>query len=142
MTLEQSDLLERARRRAQDGALSRKTETAYVNHIGRFLAFYAGADLSVERADKIGVFLEHLQCAGKLGASALNQARCALLFFYREVLEQELSPRFDRIKRAPTPEKPMVVFTAAEAKTVLANMRGAARLVASLMYGSIESSSR
>lgn len=135
MSFEPSHLLERAHQAIKERYLSTKTESAYLNHIRRFLEFNKNEDLSVKRADKINVFLAHLREA-KLGASGLNQARCALLFFYRDVLGHKLPPHFDRIKRAPPPENKQVVFTSGEVEKVLANLRDAPYLIAALIYGS------
>lgn len=129
-------LLELVRQEMKRRLLSRKTEMAYLNHIRRFLEFCGNTDLSVRRADKIRVFLRHLQQDEHLAASTYNQARCALLFLYRDVLGQKLPAHFDEIKRVPLPGKQLVVFTPDEAKAVLANLRDAPFLVAALMYGS------
>jgi integron integrase len=136
MNVEQSNLLERVRQAVKQRYLSVKTETAYVNHIRRFLEFCGSEDLTVRRAEKIRVFLRHLRQDEHLAASTQNQARCALLFLYRDVLGQKLSERFDKIKRAPLPGKPHVVFTPEEAKAVLAELQDAPFLIAALMYGS------
>jgi len=136
MNVEQSNLLERVRQAIKQRYLSVKTETAYVNHIRHFLKFCGSEDLTVRRAGKIRVFLRHLRQDEHLAASTQNQARCALIFLYRDVLGQKLSERFDKIKRAPLRCKHHVVFTPEEAKAILANLRGATFLIGALMYGS------
>lgn len=136
MSFEQSRLLERARQAVKERYLSTKTESAYLNHIRRFIEFHANSDLSVQRADKIRVFLEHLEKDEHLGASTQNQARCALMFFYRDVLGQKLPAHFEEIPRAALPGKHFVTFTPEEIKAVLGNLRGAAYLIAALLYGS------
>jgi integrase len=133
---ESSRLLELVRQEMKRRALSRKTENAYLNHIRRFLEFCADADLSVSRVEKIKKFLKHLSKKGHFAASSYNQARCALLFFYRDVLGQTLPAHFGEIKRAPVPEKHFVAFTGDEARAVLDHLHDAPYLVASLMYGS------
>lgn len=132
---ETSRLLETVRQAAKNRRLSRKTENAYANHIRHFLEFNAGGDLSEARAAKIQSFLQNLEAAAQ-SISTRNQARCALLFFYRDVLGQDLPPHFGEIKRVHTPGKHSVVFTAEEVKRILANLRGEPYLVAALMYGS------
>lgn len=130
----QFQLPELVRLKVRQRALSRKTENAYLNHIRRFLEYYAGDDVCQERADKISRFLEYL---GKTrAASTCNQAHSALLFLYREVLGQKLSERFGEIGRVRCETKNHTSFSHAEAKAVLANLRGAMRLVAALIYGS------
>ena len=136
MGSEQSNLLELAHQTVKQRRLSAKTETAYVNHIRRFLEFHKNDDMSVKRAEKISVFLRHLQKDEHLAAPTRNQARCALLFLYRDVLGQKLPRHFDRIERARVPGKRPVIFTPEEVKAVLDKMRDAAYLVAALIYGS------
>ena len=136
MSIEQSQLLERAHQAVKARFLSTKTESAYINHIRRFLEFNGAEDLSVKRADKIRDFLQHLRQDEQLGASAQNQARCALIFFYRDVLRQKIPPDFEEIPRAPLPGKHYVIFTPEEIRAVLGKMRGAPYLIASLLYGS------
>lgn len=80
-------------------------------------------------------FLTNLAVEKKVAASTQNQAFSALLFLYREVLQQEL-PWIDNIERAKRPPKLPVVFTPEEARAVLGKMRGTARIMAQLLYGS------
>lgn len=136
MRFEQSQLLELARRAVKVRYLSAKTENAYLNHIRRFLEFNENMDLAVKRADKISAFLIHLREDAHFGASARNQARCALLFFYGNVLGHELPPHFREIERVKTPRNRQVAFTPDEIEKVLANLRDAHYLIAALIYGS------
>jgi integron integrase len=133
--LEISQLIELVRQASRNRRLSRKTENAYVNHIRRFLEFNARDNLLESRAAKIQRFLQNLE-ENAQSASTRNQARCALLFLYRDVLEQELPPHFTDIKRARTSAKSSAIFTADEVRSVLSNLRGAPYLIAALMYGS------
>ena len=126
-------MLEMARREIRRRNLSRKTENAYLNHIRKFLEFVGDGDLSAERAKKISGFLEYLRKS--TADSTRNQARSALLFFYRDVLGQELSKSFGRIKRVRPVVRPHPTYTHAEAETVLENLHGACFLIAALMYG-------
>ncbi len=71
----------------------------------------------------------------KVSASAQNQALCALIFLYKDVLNLEL-PKIDNILRAKSKKKYPIVFTQQELKTILSNMEGTYRLMASLLYGS------
>lgn len=132
---ETSQLIEMVRQASRNRRLSRKTENAYVNHIRHFLEFNAQDDFLESRAARIQRFLQNLEETAQ-SASTRNQARCALLFLYRDVLEQELSPHFTEIKRARTSAKPSVIFTADEVRQILSRLRGAPYLIAALMYGS------
>lgn len=128
-------LLEVVRRVSRERALSRKTESAYINHIRRFQNFYSERDLGEVGANGISVFLNHLKRSKNLAVSTQNQALSALSFLYRDVFGRNAAqcPKID--KRVKPAGKTPIVFTPAEARTVLSEMRGLPFLVAALMYG-------
>ena len=70
-----------------------------------------------------------------VSASRQNQALGALLFLYREVLQEPL-PWMDGLVRAQRPMRLPVVLTPGEVRLVLEQMHDPARLVAQLLYGS------
>ena len=63
-----------------------------------------------------------------MAASTQNQALSALLFLYRDVLEQEL-PWLDDIVRAKNPERIPVVLTREEVQAVIDWLDGPTRLL-------------
>ena len=85
-------------------------------------------------AAELTEFLSSLAVDGNVAASTQNQALSALLFLYRNVLEQEL-PWLDGIVRAKTSERLPVVLTREEVRTVLQQLEGPPRLMAILLYG-------
>ena len=86
-------------------------------------------------APEVARFLSSLAVEGKVAASTQNQALSALLFLYRYVLQQDL-PWLDDIVRARRPKQLPVVLTRDEVRAVISRMEGAARLMATLLYGS------
>ncbi len=86
-------------------------------------------------ARQVESFLTHLATRAHVSASTQNQALSALLFLYREVLQQEL-PWMDDIRRAKRPERLPVVLSREEVAALLAEMTGVSWLMASLLYGS------
>lgn len=132
---EQFQLLDRVRRAIRLRSLSRKTENAYLNHIRRFLEFSGKAEADGVEANEIRAFLNHLETNKRLAISTRNQALCALIFLFREVFGQKLSPLFKNLRRARPPDKLLVVLTPEEVKAVLSNMTNAPYLIAALMYG-------
>ncbi|MGZ3185000.1 MAG: integron integrase [Telluria sp.] len=72
---------------------------------------------------------------GKVAASTQNQAKSALLFLYKEVLEAEL-PWLDDIETVKTPKRLPVVLTEQEVRAVLNRLDGASGLMLRLIYGS------
>ena len=128
-------LLEMVRKASRRRALSRKTENAYVNQIGRFQQFYVGRDLQEVGKGGVDAFLEYLEAAKNLAVSTRNQALSALTFLYRDVFGQKEIPQMESVKRVKPRTKTPVIFTPEEVRAVLSKMRGDTLLVAALMYG-------
>ncbi len=82
----------------------------------------------------VTAFLADLAEHRHVSASTQNQALCALLFLYRAVLRRPLTGRLDLPQPRPSTYLP-VVLTRTEVRTVLAQLSGVPRLVASLLYG-------
>jgi len=79
-------------------------------------------------------FLSALAVERNVAASTQNQAMSALLFLYRNVLEQDL-PWLDDIVRARRAERLPVVLTREEVRAVVRQLQGPPRLMALLLYG-------
>ena len=92
-------LLDQARAVARMRYLSLRTEEAYCDWIRRFILFHQKRHPSEMGADQIRQFLTHLAVKSNVAASTQNQALCALLFLYRDVLRVEL-PYVEGIERA------------------------------------------
>ena len=71
---------------------------------------------------EINEFLTHLAVKKRVAASTQNQALCAILFLYREVLKREVG-ELD-ISWVKKPPKLPEVFTHEEVKVVLSNLKG------------------
>ncbi len=127
-------LSEQVRAVARARHLNYKTEDVYHNFIKRFILFHNKRHPNEMGATEITEFLTPLAVKDKVSASTQNQAFYSLVFFYRDVLRINL-PNIEGVVRAKRPEHLPVVFTASEAKAVLANMKGAPFPVASLLYG-------
>ena len=114
---------------------SYSTEKAYVYWVKRFILFHNKRHPKTIGGSEIETFLSHRAVERNVSASTQNQAFCALLFLYREVLGVELnspivSVRAKRLKRLPT------VLTRPEVKLLISVMSGKYRLMAKLLYGS------
>ena len=79
--------------------------------------------------------MTHLAVEGKVSASTQNQAKSAILFLYREVLEIEL-PWLGNVQQAKVPKRLPVVLTREEVQALLSRLEGTHWLIASLLYGS------
>jgi integron integrase len=85
--------------------------------------------------DEVNAFLTHLAVNENVAASTQNQALCAILFLYREVLQQELNLNLDAV-RAKRPHYLPTVLTVEETLEILKNLTGVYQIVAKLLYGS------
>src|SRR5437870_2745576 len=128
-------LLEQVSDIARFRHLSLRTEQAYLKWIKRYILFHQKRHPKDLNDEHIRQFLTHLAVKEKVAAPTQNQAFHALLFLYRHVLKQE-SPEIKGVERAPESRRLPVVFTKEEANAVIAHMRGAEKLIASLLYGS------
>ncbi len=127
-------ILEMLRRRMQTLHYSARTEEAYCDWVRRFILFHGRQHPSGMGEKEIGEFLTHLAVQGN-SASTQNQARNALLFFYRRVLNRHLHDLED-IAPAKRARRLPVVLSIGEVRQLLVHMRGVKRLCATLMYGS------
>jgi len=128
-------LLDRVRDKIRLKHYSIRTEQAYVDWIRRFIVFHGKRHPSALGAPDVEAFLTHLAVDCTVAAATQNQAKCALLFLYREVLGVEL-PWLDHVEKAKTATRVPVVLTRDEVSQVLARLRGTQRLLGRLLYGS------
>jgi integron integrase len=111
-----------------------RTEQAYLDWIKRFIRHFGKRHPRDLGAAEVSEFLTHLAVAGQVAASTQNQAKSALLFLYREVLDVEL-PWLDDVESAKAPRRLPVVLTQAEVVALLARLEGTNALVCRLLYG-------
>ena len=113
---------------------SRRTEAAYLGWTKRFILFHRKRHPAAMGADEVNAFLSHLAVDGNVSASTQAQALSALVFLYRNVLDDPL-PWIDDIVRARRSRKLPVVLSREEVRSLLAVMNGTPRLVAAILYG-------
>ena len=127
-------LLDRVRLAMRAHHYSPRTEEAYVAWIKRFIFFHGKRHPTEMGAEEVTRFLSSLALDGRVAASTQNQALSALLFLYREVLQQDL-PWLEGVVRAKRPIRLPVVLTREEVQAVLGHLRGTPRLMGTLLYG-------
>ena len=114
---------------------SLRTEESYINWIKRF-TFFHNKKHPIEMGEKeIREFITHLAKNEKVSGSTQNQALCAMVFLYKNVLKKELENTIS-IYWAKRPKKLPVVFSKNEAIAVLNKLKGTHWLVGMLLYGS------
>ena len=127
-------LLDRVRLAMRAHHYSPRTEEAYVAWIKRYIFFHGKRHPAEMGAEEVTRFLSSLALDGRVAASTQNQALSALLFLYREVLQQDL-PWLEGVVRAKRPIRLPVVLAREEVQAVLAHLRGTPRLMGTLLYG-------
>jgi integron integrase len=127
-------LLDRVRQTIRARHYSPRTEKAYVGWIRRFVRFHQLRHPREMGVAEITRFLSGLATHGRVAASTQNQALSAILFLYREVLEQDVEWMKDLV-RAKRPQRLPVVLTRDEVHEILARLHGTPWLMASLLYG-------
>jgi integron integrase len=127
-------LLDQVRAKIRLKHYSIRTEQAYTDWIKRFILHFGKQHPRDMGAAEVEQFLTHLAVNGRVSASTQNQARCALLFLYKEVLAMEL-PWLDNVEQAKTPKRLPVVLNRDEIQAILSRLTGTHWLIASLLYG-------
>ena len=127
-------LLDRLREAIRLRHYSIRTEAAYVDWVRRFIRFHAKRHPREMGAAEVEAFLTHLAVERGVAPSTQNQAKSALLFLYRVVLQVQL-PWLDEIVAAKDKRRLPVVLTPVEVRALLNERSGTMGLVASLLYG-------
>ena len=127
-------LLDQVREAIRVRHYSVRTEEAYVGWIKRFIFFHGKRHPLEMGQQEITQFLSALAVKEHVSASTQNQALCALLFLYREVLARDIGWLED-IVRAKRPRRLPVVLTRQEVKMLLGALQDSNWIMATLLYG-------
>lgn len=111
-----------------------RTETSYLQWVRRFVLHHGKRHPRELGAAEVAAFLTHLAVQRNVSPSTQNQAKAALLFLYRHVLETDL-PWLDEVINAKESRRLPVVLTPSETAALLQQLNGVAGLVAALLYG-------
>jgi len=128
-------LIPQMRRALRLGHYSRRTEEAYVRWVIRFVRASGMRHPAELGEEEVTRFLSGLAEAGRVSASTQTQALSAILFLYRNVMRSEF-PWLTRVVRAPRRTRLPVVLTRDEVSSLMRQLEGPVRLVATLLYGS------
>ncbi len=112
-----------------------RTEQAYLDWIKRFIIYHNKRHPAEMAETEVAEFLTHLARDLDVSPSTQNQALSALLFLYKQVLQQEIG-WLEKVERAKKSPKLPVVLSRAEVKRVFAHLHGTPKLMAGLLYGS------
>lgn len=133
--MKRSRLLDQMREELRTRHYSRRTEDAYCMWVRRYIFFHHVRHPADMGAKEINEFLTHLAVNEKVSSSTQNQALAALLFLYRHVFGFDVGD-LGQVVRAKKSLHIPVVLTRDEVRSVLNEMQGDTKLMASLLYGS------
>jgi hypothetical protein len=106
-------LLERRRAKVRAKHYSIRTKDAYADWARRFALHFHLRDPTDMDAPEVERFLTSLAVEGNVSASAQNQAKSALFFLYRDVLNIDLE-WLSGVTKVKVPKRLPVVLTGAE----------------------------
>ena len=128
-------LLDRVRAEIRSRHYSLRTEQSYLQWVRRYLRFHRLKHPREMGEDEVRAFLSSLAVDRQVSASTQNQALAALMFLYRDVLDQPVG-WLDNIVRAKRPRHLPVVLSQKEVAAILDRLRDVGWLAVSLLYGS------
>lgn len=114
--------------------LAYRTEKTYLHWVLRYIRFHGKRHPESLGTEAVAAFLSHLAVQRRCSPSTQKTALNALVFLYREFLDQPLDDlNFTSARKAP---RVPVVFSHQEATALIERLTGVHRLVARLLYGS------
>ncbi|MDH5767203.1 MAG: integron integrase, partial [Gammaproteobacteria bacterium] len=112
-----------------------RTEHAYLGWLLRFINYHNLEDSVSFSESHITKYLEHLVIKRKVSSSTQGQALNALVFFYKNVLQKDVSEQIDFV-RSKKPKRLPVVLTTGEIKSLFSHIHGRPQhLMVRLLYG-------
>jgi integron integrase len=129
-----SKLLDQVRKLIRIRHYSIRTEEGYIHWIKRYILFHSKRHPASLGPTEITAFLSHLAVDRNVASSTQKQAASAILFLYREVLNQQIG-WVEGVHQAKRPSRLPVVLTKHEVQAVIHRLEGSKWLMASLLYG-------
>lgn len=111
-----------------------RTEQAYLSWTAEFLSFFADVDPLQLGPNDINAYLSYLATDREVAASTQNQALCAIVFFYKRVLDRDPG-EFGEITWSKKSPRLPAVLAVEEIRRLLEQLMGRQRLMAELLYG-------
>lgn len=130
-----SRLLQKLKQEIRRRNYSYKTEKSYIMWVKRFVRFSKMKHPLKIDDQQIVNYLNYLADERNVASSTQNQALCALVFLYKEVLNSPPGIQ-DSIKRPQKYRHVPVVLSEHEVKNILFEITGVKALIVSLIYGS------
>jgi integron integrase len=129
-----AEIVQRLRAEIRTRHYSLRTEQSYETWVRRFASFHRGVLPRGDATQAVRAYLTYLADQREVAASTQNQALCALVFLYREVLQEPLA-EFGDFTRAKRPARLPTVLSRDEVQRLLAHVEGTRGLMVGLLYG-------
>ena len=127
-------ILDQLRNKIRLCGYSIRTEKTYVDWSRRFILFHGKKHPKDMGAEEVEQFLTHLAVRCNVAASTQNQAKCAILFLYKEILNHDLD-WLKNVKSAKRSERVPVVLTKSEVEALLSALDGTYWMAGHILYG-------
>ena len=127
-------LLEQMRNDIRRKHYSRNTERTYLYWVRQYIYFHHKQHPQTLNSTHIEQFLNHLALNKQTSGTTQSQALNAIVFLYREVLQQEVGD-LDYLRKVRTFKNIPTVLSKEEVTQPSQQMRGTTKLMAALLYG-------
>lgn len=113
---------------------SLSTERTYCSWLQKFGTFLKHPEPQNLSSQDLQAFLSYLAVERHVSSSTQNQALNALVFFYRHVLDKDLTKQLNSV-RARIKRRLPLVLSEQEVRSIFSNLTGINKLMAMLTYG-------
>jgi integron integrase len=127
-------LLDQVRQELRVRHYAYRTERTYIDWIKRYIFYHQKRHPKDMGPAEVRAFLGYLADQRNVAASTQNQALCALVFLYKNVLEIDLGDLGD-VAWVKRPPRLPAVLTVEEVTDILSRLTGVQSLLGRLMYG-------
>jgi len=132
--VKQPKLLDQVRAAIRTKHYSYRTGKSYLYWIRRFILHHNKRHPKEMGEKEINEFITYLAVKENVAASTQNQALCAIIFLYKNIIKKEIGDL--KFTWAKKPKRLPVVLTKAEVKKLFEQLCGVSHLMACLIYGS------
>lgn len=129
-----NEIVDRLRNEIRRRGYAYKTDKSYVSWVCRFLRYHNNEPVAELSKDSVVEYLNYLVNERNVAGATQNQALCAIVFLFKNVLEKDITG-MENIKYSKKAKTLPTVLSSSEARMVISNMSGMPKLVVFLMYG-------
>jgi integron integrase len=132
--MKNSIIIQKLRKEIARRGYAAKTEKAYTQWVTRFIRYHNNRSLTDISKSQITEYLNYLSEEKNVAGSTQNQALCALVFLYKNILNQNVD-HLPEITYSKRQQNLPTVLSKSEVKQILSHMKGVSKLITFIMYG-------